>query len=87
MNSPGETFQIGLGNGSTGCLVYRRGNNPRSRLSGILVKNICIAAEECIEIYRRILNFLDNCNFAGRDMYYFTELLSGELRYSVMFFG
>ena len=42
MSSPGETFQIGLGEWLHWMSGIPPGNNLRSRLSGMLVRNVCI---------------------------------------------
>ena len=41
-------FELHWGSDSIECLIYRRGTIFRPRLPGMLVKNICIAAGECL---------------------------------------
>ena len=56
LDSPGEVLNC-IGSNSTECLIYRRGTIFRSRLSGMLVKNICMLLGN-VEICWRIPNFL-----------------------------
>ena len=82
LDSPGGSSEPCWGRDSTECLIYRRGTIFRSRLPGMLVKNICTAGEVLRSTGHSTSLRFDN--FAWRGMYCFAEPLSGELRYLVI---